>query len=159
MAKHKKWQMGSLFKIPQSDGSSSLGQVVAQETEMLNSVTCAFFDTKVTDTVPQIKLEQLIACLFTTHDLLNNGTWPVVGLGEITVPANVYPFEETRSRGWVGAKMFGSGIVMKFLNAYYGLTFWDDWADPNYLDRLLIDPSKKPTSLRYKSDREISNSI
>jgi len=37
------------------------------------------------------------------------------------------------------------------MNAFCGLTFWDDWADPNYLDRLLISPTVKPKNLLYKA--------
>ncbi|MFT3880904.1 MAG: hypothetical protein QM703_14730 [Gemmatales bacterium] len=152
MAKRKSWQSGSLFKVPQSDGTFSLGQVVGREPSALNSVTCAFFDLKISEgLLPAIDWDNLIACLFTTPDLLDNGTWPVIGHSDSAIPTHFLPFEETRSQGWVGAKIHGSGIVRQFLDAYYGLAYWDDWANPNYLDQLLIHPSKKPATLRYKN--------
>jgi hypothetical protein len=157
MARRQLWQIGSMFKIPQSDGTASLGQVVGCESAVLNSVTCAFFDVKVPATCPPnspppLTWELLIACLFTTQDLLKNGTWVVIGHSEAVLPSKFLPYEETRVQGWVGAKVHGSGNVMSFLNAYFGLALWDDWADPNYLDRLLIHPSKKPAVLRFKQD-------
>jgi hypothetical protein len=39
---------------------------------------------------------------------------------------------------------------MEFAEAFRGLIPWDDWADPNYLDKLLISPDLKPKKLRYK---------
>jgi hypothetical protein len=119
-------------------------------------VTCAFYDAKApssnADPLPHCDSKQLVACLFTTHDLLDNGTWPVIGFSDPTMPPQFLPFEDTRERGWVGAKVYGSGIVMEFLNAYFGLAMWDDWADPSYLDKLLIHPSKKPANVRLKKD-------
>ena len=52
--------------------------------------------------------------------------------------------------GWVGAKVIGSGNVNKFMNAYFGLSLWDDWHDPTYLDRLLVSPEKRPAKLILK---------
>jgi hypothetical protein len=152
--KRRKWKVGDLFKIPLADGSALLGHIVAQEREMLNSVTCAYYDTKVSDTCPPDAPplpsdEALIACLFTTHDLLDNGMWPVVGYAAPRLPRKYLPYEDCRHSGWVGAKMHGSGIVRQFLNAYCRLAPWDDFADPTYLDRLLISPAKRPKDLAH----------
>ena len=154
MPKRQKWKVGDLFKIPLADGSASLGHIVAQEREMLNSVTCAFYDAKVPETCPPQAPplpsdEALIACLFTTHDLLGNGSWTVIGHSSPRVSRKHLPYEDCRRGGWVGAKMRGSGIVRQFLDAYYRLAPWDDWADPKYLDAFLIDPSKRPKDLIY----------
>lgn len=154
MAKRQKWKIGDLFKIPLADGSASLGHIVAQELEMLNSVTCAFYDIKVPDTCPPQappppSEETLIACLFTTHDLLSCGEWPVIGHSSPRISPEQLPYESCRKSGWVGAKMRGSGIVRRFLDAYYCMAPWDDWADPAYLDAFLITPSKRPKDLIY----------
>lgn len=158
MAKKQKWKVGDLFKIPLADGSASLGHIVAQEREMLNSVTCAFYDIKVPDacppqTPPPPSDEKLIACLFTTHDLLTSGVWIVIGHLTPQISREQLPYEDCRSSGWVGAKMRGSGNVRQFLDAYYRLAPWDDWADPKYLDAFLIDPSKRPKDLIYVKTR------
>ena len=75
----------------------------------------------------------------------------MVGRAEPVTPTHLLPFEHTRARGWVGAKVYGSGIVARFLAAYHRLAPWDDWADPAYLDRLLIAPEKKPADVIRKS--------
>ena len=154
MAKRQTWKVGDLFKIPLADGSASLGHVVAQERDMLNSVTCAFYDLKVPENCPPQTLpppsdEALIACLFTTQDLLCNGVWTVIGNSSPRISREHLPYENCRRNGWVGAKMRGSGIVRRFLDAYYRLAPWDDWADSKYLDAFLIDPSKRPNGLIY----------
>jgi hypothetical protein len=42
-------------------------------------------------------------------------------------------------------------LAEDFLNAFYGLTAWDDWFDPNYLDEFLFDITKKPKKLIFKN--------
>lgn len=37
-----------------------------------------------------------------------------------------------------------------FVNAWYGLRFWDDWYDPNYLSAFLMDKDAKPPLAVYK---------
>jgi len=153
-SKRQNWKVGDLFKIPLGDGSASLGHIVAQERQMLNSVTCAFYEVKVPDTCPPDAPplpndSTLIACVFTTHDLLRNGVWPLIGHTSPQLPRKYLPHEDCRRSGWVGATMHGSGIVRQFLDAYYRLAPWDDWADPKYLDSFLIDPSKRPKDLIY----------
>jgi hypothetical protein len=48
---------------------------------------------------------------------------------------------------FVGAVVRGSGIMMEFLDAFYGLRAWDDYADPAYFDKLLLTQDKKPSRL------------
>lgn len=126
---------------------------------MMNSVSCALYNIKVPETCPPEAAPlpssgSLIACLFTTHDLLRKGVWTVIGHAPPQIPSDQLPYEDRRSSGWIGARMHGSGIVRRFLNAYYRLEPWDDWADPKYLDALLIDPSKRPKDLIYIKTQE-----
>jgi hypothetical protein len=69
------------------------------------------------------------------------------------VPEHLFPGGQSRSRGWVGAKVIGSANVADFLAAYHCLVPWDDWKDPSYLDHLLIGPEKKPTNVLLKHTR------
>jgi hypothetical protein len=70
------------------------------------------------------------------------------------VPKENLPYESLRNKGFVGAKVVGSKNVNELLNAYYGLSPWDDWKDPTYLDKLLISPEKKPTTVKYKGRKQ-----
>jgi hypothetical protein len=76
-----------------------------------------------------------------------------VGSRPVSVPKESLPYEALREKNFVGASVRGSGIVNKFLNAFYSLHAWDDWHDPNYLDKLLISPTMKPSSLIYKRNQ------
>ena len=49
----------------------------------------------------------------------------------------------------MGAKVVGSANVGALCDAFYGLARWDDWKDPEYLDKLLLSPEKKPRGVRY----------
>ena len=153
--KKQEWRVGDVFLVPNRDGLFTVGQIVAQERDVLNSVSSAFFDLRVTDPPELDKyqllpLDRLIAVLFVTRDLLDSGVWRVVGQRPIATTREELPFEHLRERGFVGAKVIGSAIVREFLDAYQGLTAWDDWQDPEYLDQLLISPDRKPKKLILK---------
>jgi len=146
------WKAGDCFAIPLLDGRSLLCQVLTAEPSVLNSVSCALFDQKLdadTEKVPDV--ERLFSTVMTTRDLLDSGRWRVVGTKEVEVPKSQFPFESSRASGFIGAKVIGSQNIEEFANAFCGLSFWDDWADRHYLDRLLISPDVKPASLRYKA--------
>src|SRR5215471_2046593 len=96
----------------------------------------------------------VFSVVFATRDLLDSGAWRIVGRRPVELPSEMFPYENTREAGWVGAKVIGSGNLNEFVNAYFGLTPWDDWKDPTYLDKLLISPDKKPKKLLLKSPRQ-----
>ena len=152
--KRQRPEIGDVFSIQLMDGEFATGQVVGREREVLNSITCAFFSAK--HTRPSSTLNEagsLISCLFITSDLLRRGKWTIEGNDVISVPQEIQPYEHLRSSGWVGAKVIGSGIVERFLNAFHGLDYWDVWADPNYLDSLLICQNVKPNQLKLKAEQ------
>ena len=152
--KRQPWRTGSVFLLPLADGSSCVGQVLSREPDALNSVEIALFDIQATweDPVdlPELDGDRVFSRLLVTKDLLNSGRWKVVASRE--VPAALFDgsIDALRSRGFVGAKILGSGIVEEFANAFYGLMPWDDWYIPNFLDDFLISIDKKPVGrLKY----------
>jgi len=155
MAKRRQvWKVGDVFVVPTSDGQAVLGQVIAHEPEVLNSVSSAFFDVRIdrdNNWVGILPIQKIFSVLFVTRDLLDIGVWRVIGHQPVRVARDLFPYERLRDRGFVGAKVIGSGIVREFLDAYYGLTPWDAWKEPDYLDHLLISPDKKPKSLVLKA--------
>ena len=153
--KKQRWKLGDVFAIPTMDGRLVPGQIIGREAEVLNSVTIALFDQQV-DHVSKIDTADLaevmvFSVLFVTRDLLDSGVWSIAANRPIRIPQDKFPYEEKRECGFIGAKVIGSAIVTKFVNAYFGLAPWDDWKDPNYLDKLLISPEKKPTGIILKS--------
>ena len=156
MARRKSpWAVGDVVTIGLLDGTYVLAQVLGREPEVLNSATMAFFDRRFDERQPTAGLEppkfkDAFSVLFVTRDLLDAGRWQVVARCPVDVPPHALPYASLRSKGWVGAKVIGSGIVEEFVNAYYGLRPWDDWHDPSYLDGLLVSPERKPDRLVYK---------
>ena len=158
MAKRKqKWAIGDVFAIPISNDKYALGQIVGQEPELMKSVAIALFDQSF-DSIDDIEIpflcnsNKIYSVLFVTLNHIENGKWCVLGGGStIDIDADKMPFEHTRSSGFIGAKVVGSGIVNDFVNAFFGLILWDDWNDPLYLDSLLISTDKKPVDrLKFK---------
>jgi Immunity protein 26 len=153
--KKQKWETGDIFLVELQDGKYVLGQIVGHEVSALNSASCAFFNFRVSDAagiqrINELPVQNVFSVLFVTRDLLDSGKWKVVGARRVSIPKDMQPFEDLREKGFVGAKITGSGIVVEFLNAFYGLLPWDDWHDPQYLDSLLISKEKKPVDLVFK---------
>ncbi len=150
--KRQQWNVGDVFLVRQGDDQWSAGQILDQM--MPNVVSCAFYDVRVAQ--PEAVLlplvpGALIAVASVTRDGLDSGTWKVVGNAPIGVERRLWPNEQFRNAGWIGAKIYDAGIVEEFFEAFHGLVPWDNWKDPNYLDRLLISPEKKPANLVYKT--------
>lgn len=153
MAKRKqKWGVGDVLAIPLSNNKYALAQIVGQEPELMKSVTIALFD-QTFNSINDIKVpflcdsNKIYSILFVTLNHIENGKWSVLGGGDmIEIDADKLPFEHTRSSGFIGAKVVGSGIVNDFVNAFFGLLPWDDWHDPQYLDSLLISTDLKPVN-------------
>lgn len=152
----QEWKIGDLFLVELEDGSFACGQIVGREPRALNSVTVALFDRRCESassaSIRDCSREHVVSALFVTRDLLDDGVWRVVGSASPVLSGSELPYEETRARGFVGAKIIGSGIATRFLNAFHGLGPWDPMKDPLYFDKLLIDPTLKPAKLLYKLD-------
>lgn len=57
-----------------------------------------------------------------------------------------------KKQKWQVGDYFGIPIEDDFIKAYFSLAPWDDWHDPEYLDKLLISPDKKPENLIIKTN-------
>jgi hypothetical protein len=152
MKTQQQWSQGDVFLVTLQDRSSLVAQIVGQERQVLNSVTCAFFDWRIKSSseiaqISKMPTDKLFSLLFVTRDLLDAGIWAVVAHCSIGVPTQMLPFENLRKGGFVGAKVFGAGNVIKFLNAFYALSPWNQMKDPNYFDKFLVSPEKKPAKL------------
>ena len=154
VSKKQQWRIGDVFTVETSDGMHVVGQIIGQEPVVLNSVSVAFFDIRVKESIDaeliELDSDKIFSIVFSTRDLLDAGKWKVTRHSSVKFEPYQLPYEHLRPLGFVGAKVIGSGILEEFLNAFYSLTPWDNWKDSDYLDRLLIDHSKKPKCLIYK---------
>ncbi len=153
--KTQTWNIGSVFAIPLADRRKVVAQVLGHDPKLLNAaVLCGFTLTLENEHRFGRDLDQdaIISVQFTTRDLLDNGTWRIIDFSGLPPSPFDATFEELRSKGFVGARVIGSGIITSFLNACFALEAWDAWHDPTYLDQLLIDPRKKPKLLMLSSD-------
>lgn len=156
MARKKiNWKTGDIFLIPLKDNSYSIGQIVAPETETLHSVFCTFYNLRYKNDseIKEINLsnDKLISAIFVVQTYLDNGKWNVLYNKEVyneTVFKN--DLNKFRNNDFIGVGIKEPGIIEEFLSAFFKLCPWDDWADPNYLDSLLISPDKKPANIVLK---------
>lgn len=146
------WAPGDVFTIQQTDGVCTIGQVLSQI--MKNVVSCAFYDIRVpcdaANPPYDLSDDRVIAALSVTKEQLEYGAWRVVGRQAVALPLQAWPNEDCRANDWVGARILDAAIAEDLLNAYNGLLPWDDWKDPEYLDKLLVNPDRKPKHLLYR---------
>lgn len=142
---------GSTFIVPLIDGTFAVAQIVDWMTPV--SARCFLFDVQVKNIleIPSTLPQDQAACkciVLRAH--LDNGKWQVGPLLPVCIPSSDWPFEDTRSRGWVGASVISPLVLEDIANAWFGLKFWDDWFDRQYLDKFLLSPSLRPSRAIYK---------
>lgn len=152
MGKKKKaeWKFGDVFLIPlKKNELYGVGQVL--DLQMKNIVRCALYNERI-DNPNQFDIDKscmrsnLISLVASTREQLDAGVWEIMGNKKIDIPKKEYPNEKFRG-SWIGAKHYDSGLLEDFLKAYHAMIPWDDWFDPNYLDQMLVDITKKPREL------------
>jgi len=140
---------GDVFLIPLLDGTFSIGQVIKATTGVMNSVLCSLFNLR--GERPKIDAglldpKLIVAVHFITAESLQKGAWIIVRNEAPNYDPNDYlPIDQLASKGWVGARVVGSGIIDSLMNAYFCLRPWDNWHDPEYLDKLLATGVSRPS--------------
>jgi hypothetical protein len=154
MKRKIKWQNGDVFVVKLIDGTFSVGQIL--DLQMSNIVRCSFFRNRF-NTVDDVhnsnfyEVKNLISMVACTREQIDYGIWKIIDKKPIIIDSKLFPNEEFRENNWIGSKSYDASIIEEFLNAYHSLTPWDDWYDPNYLDQLLLDSTKKPKNLVLKN--------
>lgn len=154
--KNYSWKPGDIFGIPLNDGKYALGQVISSEKNCMDSVLCAFTKTIVDEDYLEnckINFNDLVSVQITTRDSLDKGIWPIFNSGEPLSVDEIFPIKSIRAAEYVGAKIRGSGSLHKFLSAFHGLSPWDEYADPNYFDKLLLQNVRRPQNVIFKELR------
>ncbi|MGG8166425.1 hypothetical protein PGO42_06635 [Klebsiella aerogenes] len=106
---------------------------------------------KIPNEEPVLSNDELISVLFVTRDLLDSGAWKVFSSSSKDFSLSKYfDISSLRNVGFVGVKIIGSGLIIELLNACYMLSLWNDYANPDYLDSLLLSPDKKPKNVLLK---------
>jgi len=126
--KKQKWQIGDYFGIPIEDDFLAVGQILGK------------YD--------------WIGVVFITEESLDKGFWPIIQQGIVNknILKQYFPNIDLIEQGnIIGINTEGSAIIDDFIKAYFSLAPWDDWHDPEYLDKLLISLDKKPENLIYKN--------
>ena len=139
--------VGDVFLVELNDGGFAVGQVLEIRPVLMNSFTCAFFDTRVSS-ADEIKFplnsSSVLSCQFVTRDAFNRGNWRRVLKVAPKIKEADFPYRDKERSGWIGAKVIGSGIMTSFLNACFGLGNWTEMKDPKYYDALLFKAGQRP---------------
>lgn len=76
-----------------------------------------------------------------------HGEWKVV---DNRVPFDTRKYidlDQLAKDGYINVRIVGSASLSELMNAYYAPSPWDAFYDPQYLDKLLISPDKKPKNI------------
>jgi hypothetical protein len=152
--KHSSWKPGDIFGIPLGRDEYGLGQILSHEKNCMDSVFCCFSNVIARDSsaaIPPIGLSDLISVQITTRDSLDKGIWSILGSSNLIDVAALHPIESLRANRYVGAKITGSGAMQKFVLAYHGRSPWDEYFDPLYFDKLLVEGLVRPASATFKA--------
>lgn len=150
MGKNARFRRGDVFIVPLvgSDGAAGLGQVVELAEDALGSVLCAYYGSIFlpgdAPDASALTSDDVISVQFTTADQLRAGKWPIVGVGLAPDPNAFMDFQGLKERGYIGADIIGSAIVVKFLSAFHGRVPWDCYYRPDYFDDLLLTKGRRP---------------
>ena len=156
--KKQKWQVGDYFGIPIEDDFLAVGQIFGKYDWI--GVACLINKMKISSkNLPlyeDIKIDKndVIAAMFITEESLDKGFWPIIQQGIVNknILKQYFPNIDLIEQGnIIGINTEGSAIIEDFIKAYFSLAPWDDWYDPEYLDKLLISSDKKPENLIYKN--------
>jgi hypothetical protein len=140
---------GAVFAVPLDDNTFGFGQILVYEPQALDAVVCALFDhhsVMATDVPPAGKLESIvIAVRFITSDLLRSGVWELAGAAPPLDATKYIPdINQRRASGFVGTTVYGSRIASRFLCAYFRITPWNIYKDPEYFDKWMVGHRKRP---------------
>lgn len=154
--KKQKWQVGDYFGIPIQNENFAIGQILGRYDWI--GVACIISNIQ-TDIKPDlsnigISENNIISAVFITEESLDKGLWPILFQGVVNrkVLETYFPNIDKVERGdIVGVTTEGSSIIDDFIQAYFGLKAWNDWHEPDFLDKeILISPDKKPDNIIYK---------
>ncbi|MFG0285468.1 MAG: hypothetical protein ACF8R7_13710 [Phycisphaerales bacterium JB039] len=152
MAQEQEFGPGDIFLVPQSDGLWTIGQVLERP---MAAASCLLSEQRIErDGVAGVDLDRALcasACLsalWATPEHLKSGRWPVVGRHKILLRRRQWANERQRRKRWEGATTRGGALVEAFLEAYYGLEYWDKWYDPEYLDQYLFPGRARPPGVK-----------
>ncbi len=150
--RRQKLKAGDYFAIPLKNGEYGLGQILDM-VECVDNATCVLFNQKFLEGTPILATSNDVICAQYVVGQLLRRYFPIVQSGVVDnqLLQKYFPEHNRFKQGnIVGMTSYQTGIVEMFLNAYFGLTFWNECHNPNYYDTLLVSLDKKPLNLMYR---------
>lgn len=149
-------QTGDVFSIELREDFSVIAQVLSYEADAMGSYLCAFTMVPLHKESQSADLDQsdVISVQFVTADSFRMPEWRRITSAPVLPIEGFLDLQAAREVGFIGTEIFGGRNVTKFLCACFGLRAWDDWANPNYLDSMLLSGAPRPPLARMKSDFE-----
>jgi len=145
---------GDIFTISLNDNRFVIGQVIQFDERGLSCYSCGLFDILSEDEIEindiNLGFSQCFSVILVTPDCFSSrNKWKIQGNKNPVIPKKFYPYEDLRKKRKPGSRIYDKQTIEEFVNAYYALLPWDNYYKPDFLDELLLTPSKKPKNLIY----------
>lgn len=145
---------GDIFTIKLRNQKLLPGQIIQYDKRGLPCYSIGLFDCIVASIQEAqsliLEFDKCFSVLLATPECLQGKYgWAIAGNQKLVIPKKYFPYEKIRKSGGQGALLHDRGAIEEFSNAYYALLPWDNYYKPDYLDGLLLTPSKKPKNLIY----------
>lgn len=152
-------KQADIFLIPLLNGAYGVGQVVVCSPETpLGTAACIITrrQTKTLGEQSPIHLSEALSLILVKDDLMEDGTWPIVGFEQIPPVEKTFKIEKALKTRFDRVAIQDGAVVEAFTNAIHGLFPWDGFPDPQFFTKLLVSPDAIPSSA--KSAAELNQS-
>ena len=156
--KRQQWNIGDYFLIPLLNEKYSIGQIVGFTEDGMSMILAVFFGVKVNDEAEALNIVASLGkdnvvgrCPLTLEGFdwykpNTEGYYKIFAHGT-SLPLELFFDMKRIKKSTVGMRIYGTGNVQYFMNAYYALIPWDESRQADYLDKILASPDKKPKHL------------
>ena len=142
-------QQADIFLIPLLNGAYGVGQaVVCSPDTPLGTAACIITKRQVKTVAEQapIHLSEALSLVLVKDDLIESGTWPVVGFESIPPIEKAFKIKKAIKTRFDRVAIQDPAVIEAFVNAIHGHFPWDGFPDPQLFTKLLISPDAIPST-------------
>lgn len=150
MTKYTSHPPGTVIAVPMKDGRHTLAQIVDWPNKHIVSLVLFRPCVAQLDSVRDLQAFVPFASASVTTEAFRSGKWKEVDRCPVAVPRDSWPNEHTRAAGWVGMRISSCSLVDLFVNAYYGLDYWDSLFEADRLDTVLLPGEQRSSHTKLK---------
>lgn len=117
--------VSTIYSIGTSEKIIGYCLVLSESREALNSIFCALWYSDLSiKNFEDLSDDTYLGNFFVTPDLIRSGKWHAIQ-SDIVHDNSTQELDNAKSKDFIGTKIHGSGIIIRLLEACFGLFPWD----------------------------------